>query len=247
MTIGEVLARLQGEFPDVSVSKIRFLESEGLIEPARSPSGYRQFTAADVERLRFILSAQRDQYLPLRVIKERLEVLDSAAEQARARQGSSADSGRRFGRRAAPRTLVAAGSAGGDPGGGTPQEGEVELRLTRRQLLDATGLTEERLAELEDYGLVRRRDGHYDADALTIARTALALRGFGLEPRHLRAVKAAADREVDLALQVVDPQLRRRDPRAHVRAEKTAREIAALSTRLHAALVSAGLRECLNG
>jgi DNA-binding transcriptional MerR regulator len=240
MTIGEVLGQLRGEFPDITISKIRFLESEGLIEPARSPSGYRKFTGTDLERLRFILSTQRDQYLPLRVIKERLEAIDSTPHPA------GALAARRAGRRPVPRTPVAAGGPAA-PQGGHRRDDPVDVRLTRRQLLDATGLTAERLEELEEYGLIRRNGGHYDGDALAVARTALALRGFGLEPRHLRVVKAAADREVTLIEQAVDPLLRQRDPGAHARAEETAREIAMLSTGLHAALVAVGLREGFNG
>jgi DNA-binding transcriptional MerR regulator len=218
MTIGEVLGRLRGEFPDVTISKIRFLESEGLIEPARTPSGYRKFTHADVERLRFILAAQRDHYLPLRVIKERLEAEEQGA-------------GRR------PRTLVAADSTAAD----------APVSLTRRQLIDGAGIDEGFLAELEKFGLVRRSGGHYDGEALNIAKAAAALGSFGFEARHLRAVKAAAEREVGLIEQVIAPLLRQRSPGAHGRAEETAREIAALSIRLHTVLVSTGLRDTLNG
>jgi len=218
MTIGEVLARLRGEFPDVTISKIRFLESEGLIEPARTPSGYRKFTHADVERLRFILAAQRDHYLPLRVIKERLEESEQGA-------------GRR------PRTLVAADTTAEDR----------PVSLTRRQLIDGAGIDEGFLAKLEEFGLVRRTGGHYDAEAVSIAKTAAALGSFGFEARHLRAVKAAAEREVGLIEQVIAPLLRQRSPGAHGRAEETAREIAALSIRLHTVLVSKGLSDTLNG
>jgi DNA-binding transcriptional MerR regulator len=231
MTIGEVLGRLRGDFPDVTISKIRFLEAEGLIEPERTPSGYRKFTDADVERLRFILSAQRDHYLPLRVIKQRLETED--------RQGEPVESRR-------PRTLVAA-DATTDDARVLPPEPSAQVRLTRGQLADGAGIDESLLAELEEFGLVRRMGGHYDGEALTIARAAAALRSFGVEARHLRAVKAAAEREVGLIEQVVAPLLRQRAPGAHVRAEETAREIAGLVVRLHTVLVSTGLRDTLNG
>jgi DNA-binding transcriptional MerR regulator len=221
MTIGDVLGRLRGEFPDVTISKIRFLEAEGLIEPERSPSGYRQFTHSDVERLGFILSAQRDRYLPLRVIKEQLQARDQGTEPPPARQ---------------PRTLVAAETTAAEP----------DVRLTRRQLIDGAGIDEALLAELEEYGLVRRAGPHYGGDALAIARAAAALGSFGFEARHLRAVKASADREVGLIEQVVAPLLRQRSPGAHGRAEETAREIAALSVQLHAVLVSTGVQESLN-
>jgi DNA-binding transcriptional MerR regulator len=227
MTIGEVLGLLSAEFPDITVSKIRFLEAEGLIEPERSPSGYRKFLQTDAERLRFILAAQRDHYLPLRVIKEHLDAVDRG-------QAPPPLEGRR---RRSPRGLVAADSVYEDTG---------DVRLTRRQLLDTSGVDPSVLTELEEFGLLSRVGGQYDRDALAIARAAAALRSFGFEARHLRAVKAAADREVGLIEAAVTPTLRQRNPGAHVRAAETAREIAALSLKLHAALVSAGLRAALD-
>jgi DNA-binding transcriptional MerR regulator len=214
--IGEVLASLRTDFPDISVSKIRFLESEGLIAPARSPSGYRKFAVADVERLRYILTAQRDQYLPLRVIKERL--VPAAADSADGDQ-----SGERT-------------PAGSDRGG-------RGARLTRRELLEAAGIDEENLAELEDFGLVRREGRQYGPDALEIARTVAALAAYGVQARHLRAVRAAAERETSLIEQVIAPTLRQRNPAARENAGRTARQIAALSLRLHRALIEAALAE----
>jgi DNA-binding transcriptional MerR regulator len=211
--IGEVLASLREDFPDISVSKIRFLESEGLIAPARSPSGYRKFAVSDVERLRYILTAQRDQYLPLRVIKERL-VPDGADP---AGHGPAAD------------------SAPGPPGRG--------VKLSRRDLLEAAGIDEEKLAELEDYGLVRREGRQYGQDALEVARTVAALAAYGVEARHLRAVRAAAERETSLIEQVIAPTLRQHNAAARENAGRTARQIAALSLRLHRALIEAALAE----
>jgi hypothetical protein len=205
--IGEVLAQLSGEFPDVRISKIRFLESEGLIEPARSPSGYRRFSRHDVQRLRYILTAQRDHYLPLRVIKERLDSPDGGAELP-------------------PRA------------GSLPARGTL---LGRGELLEAAGIDPERLDELEEFGLIRRRGRQYGQDALAVARLVAELGAFGVQARHLRAVKAAAERETSLIEQVVAPLLRPRSPGATERAGQTAREIAALSIRLHAALVEAEL------
>jgi DNA-binding transcriptional MerR regulator len=227
MTIGEVLGLLSAEFPDITVSKIRFLEAEGLIEPERSPSGYRKFAHADAERLRFILATQRDHYLPLRVIKEHLDALDRG-------QTPPPLAGRN---RRAPRGLVATDSVYEDAG---------DVALTRRQLLDTTGVDPEVLTELEEFGLVSRTGGQYDRDALTIARAAAALRSFGFEARHLRAVKAAADREIGLIEAAVAPTMRQRNPGAHARAAETANEIASLSLKLHAALVAAGLRAALD-
>ena len=211
--IGEVLASLRADFPDISVSKIRFLESEGLIAPARSPSGYRKFAVADVDRLRYILTAQRDQYLPLRVIKERL----------------------------VPAT--ADPPDGGQPGDRAPDQPGRGVRLTRRELLEAAGIDEENLAELEDFGLVRREGRQYGPDALEIARTVAALAAYGVQARHLRAVRAAAERETSLIEQVIAPTLRQRNPAARENAGRTARQIAALSLRLHRALIEAALAE----
>lgn len=206
--IGEVLTLLQGEFPDISISKIRFLESEGLIHPARSPSNYRRFDASDVERLRYILTAQRDEYLPLRVIKERL-VPPGAGERA-------------------------AGSGASTVGDGS---------LSRRELLAAAGIDDEQLAELETFGLVRRVGRVYGPNALQVASAAAALGRYGVEARHLRAVRAAVEREISFIEQVVAPTLRQRNPEARGRAARTAREIAALTLRLHGALVEAALAE----
>jgi len=206
--IGEVLAQLRPEFADISPSKIRFLEAEGLIEPARSRSGYRRFSAADIERLRYILIMQRDSYLPLRVIRERL---------ADGGSGSGADDGQ------------PAGRAGAD--------------MTRRQLLDAAEISDAELTELEEYGLIRRVGRHYGGDALAVARALAALRQYGVQARHLRAVKAAADREANLVEQVVAPQLRQRGAGARDAAARTAWQIADLTLRLHATLVESALAE----
>jgi DNA-binding transcriptional MerR regulator len=214
--IGEVLAQLRADFPDISVSKIRFLESEGLIEPARSPSGYRRFGAADVERLRYILTAQRDQYLPLRVIKERLVPADRAAQ--------------------------ASGAAGDGPRAGQQADGRPAM-LSRRELAEAAGIDDSQLTELETFGLIRRVGRQYGPDALQVARTVAALAGYGVQARHLRAVRAAAERETSLIEQVVAPTLRQRNPGARQQAGQTAREIAALSLRLHRALLETALAE----
>jgi DNA-binding transcriptional MerR regulator len=215
--IGEVLAQLQAEFPDVSVSKIRFLENEGLIQPARSPSKYRKFSPADVERLRYILTAQRDQYLPLRVIKDQLDA------------GGQEDSPRRAGRY--PVLADPADAIG------------PAAPLTRREMLEATGLDEARLAELEDFGLVRRSGGRYGPDALAAARSVVALDRYGVQARHLRVLRASAERETALIEQVVAPMLRQRSDGARDRAGRTAREIAAITLQLHAALIEAALAD----
>jgi|ERR1022692_2237031 DNA-binding transcriptional MerR regulator len=213
--IGEVLVELRAEFPDISVSKIRFLESEGLITPARSPSGYRRFGPSDVDQLRFILTAQRDQYLPLRVIKERLEQ----------RTGDS------------QRT-------GGDQRGNEQRAGNERTEMVgRRELLDAAGIDDAALAELEAHGLVRRVGRMYGQDALDVAATVAALASYGVQARHLRAVRTAVDRDTALIEQVVAPTLRQRSPHARDAAGRTAREIAALLLRLHRAMIESALAE----
>ena len=224
--IGEVLVELRNEFPDISVSKIRFLEAEGLISPARSPSGYRRFAPADIDQLRFILTAQRDQYLPLRVIKERLD------DRAPGNSGGSSP-------QASP------DSEGSSPLAGTTKGGRAATAemVSRRELLDATGIDEQQLAELEAHGLIRRSGRLYGQDALDVASTVAELASFGVQARHLRAVRTAAERDVDLIEQVVAPTLRQRSPRARDEAASTAGQIARLLIRLHVAMIEAGLAE----
>ncbi len=224
--ISEVLAQLRGEFPDISVSKIRFLETEGLIAPARSPSGYRRFGPADVDRLRYILYAQRDQYLPLRVIKERLARPDSAAEPGLAGLSRPADP---------------AGDRPGADGSLTAAVGDG--LLSRSELVAGAGITEALLTELETFGLVRRLGRQYGQDALQVARAAAALTAYGVEARHLRAVRAAAERETAMIESLVAPILRQRSRGARDLAARTAAELAGEVLRLHAALVVGALAE----
>ena len=165
--IGEVLAQLLPEFPDIAASKIRFLEAKGLIEPARSRSGYRRFSADDINRLRYILTVQRDSYLPLQVIRERLA--DGAAD------GTAEGAWN-------PRTL------GGSAVPGVGGLGRAPADMSRRQLLEAAGIDDEELTELEDYGLIRRVGRQYGPEALAVARAVAALRQYGVQARHLRAV-----------------------------------------------------------
>lgn len=223
LSIGEVLAKLRGDFPDITISKIRFLESEGLIDPQRTPSGYRKFTSVDLERLRYVLLAQRDQYLPLKVIKENLDALDRGLEPT---PGSSPKP-----RMVALDTAIAPSSIAE----------QSELRLSRQELLETSGITAEQLSELESFGLIEIKGRYFDGDALMIAKVVSELANFGIEGRHLRAFKAAADREVGLVEQVITPLLRQKNTDSKARAEEVSREIASLSVRLHAALVRAGL------
>jgi MerR HTH family regulatory protein len=230
MSIGEVLGQLRVEFPDVTISKLRFLEAEGLVEPQRTAAGYRKYSWDDVARLRFVLTAQRDQYLPLRVIRDQLAEWDVG--------GDGPD-------RQRP-TLVAVGPGGEVPGRAVEEPESSQVRLGRADLVAHSGVDESTLAELERLGvLVSDPPGWYDADALIIARAVAGLAAYGLEPRHLRAYRSAADREVGLFAQLVAPLARQSDPAARARAAETARELMALSQQLHAALVRVGLRSTL--
>ncbi|MFE3645684.1 MerR family transcriptional regulator [Streptomyces sp. NPDC059169] len=221
VSIGSVLNQLRDEFPDVTISKIRFLEAEGLVEPQRTPSGYRKFSPEDVERLAQVLRMQRDHYLPLRVIREHLDGLDRGEDPP----------------------LPPQGSRGGPDLVGHPQtDGPTAARVGRAELLAAAEVTEAELDEWESYGLILpAADEGYDAEVVTVAKLIADLGRFGLEPRHLRAMKAAAERDAGLVEQVVAPLRRHRNPQTRAHAEATARELASLSVRLHAALVKTAL------
>ncbi|WP_343907450.1 MerR family transcriptional regulator [Nocardioides aquiterrae] len=229
MNIGEVLDQLRPDFPGITIPKIRFLEDKGLIKPERTPAGYRKFSHEDVDRLRYVLRMQRDHYLPLRVIGEHLDAIDRGLEPPPIDP-------------VVPTVPTVALAADGLPSAESFRRRD-NLRLSRRELVKIADISDELLGELEQFGLIApSRAGHYDTDALVVAQTARELADFGLEPRHLRAFKTAADREVGLVAQVVAPQKAGRDTAAKARAEETVSEIAALSVRLHATLVKIGLR-----
>ncbi|MEU1949172.1 MerR family transcriptional regulator [Streptomyces sp. NPDC020125] len=226
MSIGTVLNLLRDEFPEVTISKIRFLESEGLVEPRRTPSGYRKFSRRDVERLGHILRMQRDHYLPLKVIREHLDALE----------------------RGEPLQLPAVSQGARQPGavdGGiaAATDGPTAARLGRAELLATAEVSEVLLAEWESYGLLApSADGGYDIEAVTVARLIAELGRFGLEPRHLRIMKASAEREAGMVEQVVAPLRLHRNPQTRAHAEASVRELATLSVQLHAALVRSALR-----
>ena len=230
LNIGEVLDLLRPDYPGVTIPKIRFLEDKGLVKPERTPAGYRKFSAEDVDRLRYVLRMQRDHYLPLRVIGEHLDAIDRGLEPPPIEP-------------VVPTVPTVALAADGLPSAESFSRRD-NLRLSRKELLKIAEISEELLGQLEQFGLVAAHagTGHYDTDALVITTTARELAEFGLEPRHLRAFKTAADREVGLVEQVVAPQRRGKDASARGRAEETVSELAALSVRLHATLVKAGLR-----
>ncbi|KQX78133.1 MerR family transcriptional regulator [Streptomyces sp. Root1310] len=220
MSIGTVLNALRDEFPEVTISKIRFLESEGLIEPQRTPSGYRKFSVQDVERLGHVLRMQRDHYLPLKVIREHLDAVERGEAAPLPTVGRQRDG-----------EVVPEAS-----------EGPTVARIGRSELLATAGIGEPELAEWESYGLVAPlEDGVYDAEAATVAALVAELGRFGIEPRHLRVMKAAADREAGLVDQVVAPLKRHRNPQTRAHAQARTKEIAGLTVRLHAALVQTAL------
>ena len=230
ISIGEVLEQLRPDFPGLNISKIRYLESEGLVEPERTPAGYRKFSQADVERLRYVLVAQREHYLPLKVIREHLDAMDRGLEPP-----ALPNTGPQV-----PRVVL---SGDGMPSPEAFVSGGQQLRLSKRELVEAAGVSEALLDQLIGFGMVRMRPGtkHFDGDALVVTKAAGELAAYGLEPRHLRAFKTAADREVGLVEQAVAPLRGQRDPGAQARSEEAVREIAALSVKLHAALVKAAL------
>ena len=213
----------------MTISKIRFLEDQGLIKPERTQSGYRKFSSDDVDRLRYILRMQRDHYLPHKVIGEHLDAIDRGLE-------PPAIDG------VVPTVPKVALASDGLP---SPESfrSTSDVRLSRRELIKIAEISEELLVQLEQFALISPRagTGHYDTDALIVAQTARELADFGFEPRHLRAFKTAADREVGMVEQVVAPLQRGRDAAAKGRIEEAVSEIAALSVRLHATLVKAGL------
>ena len=233
LSIGEVLSLLQEEFPDVTISKIRFLESQGLLDPERTPSGYRKFYEPDIDRLRWILIQQRENFLPLRVIKDRLEESTRTGVPARAPRPSTPS------RRATRRRRRRARSPAGDPHRSwsvgrqaaaaarrcapsrraTPERstpGPTSISLTRDELGAASGLHDRTITDLERFGLLAGRpmgrDTIYDEEALVVARIAAGFLRFGMEARHLRMYKTAAEREAGLFEQVILPLLKQRNP-----------------------------------
>jgi len=222
-SIGEVITTLRGEFPELSVSKIRFLEGQGLIEPERSASGYRLFSHEDVQRIAFILREQRDNYLPLKVIKSRLASWDRGDD---------------------PPDVTASGP---------PPEAYFSasgLSMSPEELAKAAGLSSRHLTELVEFGVLvplQLPDGKevYKDDDLAIARAAARLLRQGLESRHVRTIRLAADREVELLSQLVAPMLRHRNPDNRRRAAEILAETAHAGAQLSESLVRARIRRLL--
>lgn len=271
LSIGEVLALLLEDFPDVTISKIRFLESQGLIQPERTASGYRKFYDDDVELLRCVLREQKDNFLPLKVIKDRLDTgeIDPTNEMPRppgvrnfaddtadipvdgslgvSRHPASAGSGAAA--RDAARTEP-------DPTAPTPAPAADDtgsIALTPGVVLDAaevcsmSGLTAEQLTQVESYGVVvPASNGSYDEDALEIARIAKRFMDLGVDARHLRGWRVAADREAGLFEQVIQPLIRQRNPQASDHAVAQLNELAMFGGQLRAAMMRTLLRAHLD-
>jgi DNA-binding transcriptional MerR regulator len=271
LSIGEVLAELHDEFPDITISKIRFLESQGLVNPERTPSGYRKFYPHDLARLRWILHQQKEHFLPLKVIKERLDELapgdealldpgpatavthepEPAAAQPPPEPATAAP---RRGR-AAPRAPRAPAFAPtlpiddpvDDVPPGAPGSGDT---YSGAELATAAGLDDAQIAELESYGMIAPArevagEAHFDDDALEVARLASGFFRRGVEARHLRMYRTFAEREAVLFGQVLMPYVRQRNPEARVRLQEELVELAALGRRLRTVLLRDAVRETL--
>lgn len=278
LSIGEVLSLLTAEFPDVTISKIRFLESQGLIDPERTPSGYRKFYETDVERLKWILRQQRENFLPLKVIRGRLgdepggddEPVPSATTISANHPTAATPTPVSGGESPMPRptlqpveeptplTKVRRSPVSASPAAEItptpvrpepPQDDDAdtgEVALTVEELVAATGLTEARVNELAKFGLIEPRTlggtDYYDADALAVAKAAAGFLQFGVEARHLRPFKSAAEREAGLFEQIVLPLLKQRNPAARRQAGETLLQLGTLGEELRSALVRQAVR-----
>jgi DNA-binding transcriptional MerR regulator len=242
MSIGAVLELLRPDFPDVTISKIRFLEAERLVTPQRAASGYRRFSAYDCARLRFILTAQRDHYLPLKVIRAQLDAQPD---------GELPPSGSSYG---VPRLVsVPDGSAGVGTGAGSAAGSDASavvptrIRLSREDLLERSGVDDELLTALLRAGVITTGPGgFFDEHAVVILQCARALSEYGVEPRHLRAFRSAADRQSDLIAQIAGPVVKGGKAGARDRADDLAREVAALAITLHTSLIKSAVRDVLH-
>ena len=229
-SIGEVLTLLQDEFPDISISKIRFLESRGLVEPHRAPSGYRKFALADVDRLRWILSMQRDHFLPLRVIKERLDKgLDSGGSTDTAALSADVES---------PRPS----SRFRDPGPAIDD-------LDPADLARLAGLSAQQLNQLIQFGLLDPHDNgqgsRFTRDELKVAKAAAGFLQHGIEPRHLKAWRVAAEREAGMLEQIVMPVTRKGSPESAARARQVADDLVDMGNVIRETIIVKLLRERL--
>jgi DNA-binding transcriptional MerR regulator len=237
MSIGAVLELLRPDFPDVTISKIRFLEAEGLVTPQRAASGYRRFTAYDCARLRFILTAQRDHYLPLKVIRAQLDAQPD---------GELPPSGSPYG---VPRLVLdsEARFGAGYQAGSDASVSPAPVRLSREDVLERSGVDDGLLTALLRAGVITTGPGgFFDEHAVVILQCARALSEYGVEPRHLRAFRSAADRQSDLIAQIAGPMVKAGRAGARDRADDLAREVAALAITLHTSLIKSAVRDVLH-
>ena len=235
MSIGAVLELLRPDFPDVTISKIRFLEAEGLVTPQRAASGYRRFTAYDCARLRFILTAQRDHYLPLKVIRAQLDAQPD---------GELPPSVSPYG---VPRLVSVADIGTGYQDGSDPAVSSSPIRLSREDVLERSGVDDDLLTALLKAGVITTGPGgFFDEHAVVILQCARALSDYGVEPRHLRAFRSAADRQSDLIAQIAGPLIKAGKAGARDRADDLAREVAALAITLHTSLIKSAVRDVLH-
>jgi DNA-binding transcriptional MerR regulator len=227
-SIGEVLVNVKTEFPDITISKIRFLEAEGLIEPERTPSGYRKFYEQDVDRLKSILRMQRDEYLPLKVIKDRL--LQEVSEDGELITPVSDD-----GEADAEEQLA---------------DAPTGLQMSIEEMSAATGVDRERIRELESYGLVSSHGPesarYYDGDDYIVLSVVKDFFKYGVEPRHLTMYKHFEEREASFFETIVLPQLRQRNPDARKVANASLTDLAKASRKLKQALLRTNLRQYLS-
>lgn len=202
--IGQVLARLQPEFPELTPSKLRFLEEQGLVTPARTPSGYRKFAPGDVERIGFVLSMQRDHYLPLKVIRAHLDAVD-------------------------------AGETPALPGAAPAPQVTSPPRFRRDELARAAGATPALLDEAVSAGLLPAAE-HYGEEALEVMQALAMLRAVGIEPRHLRGVRFAAERDAALIDRAIAPA-RRNDPAGKARSVERALDLGRQLETIHGSVL----------
>jgi DNA-binding transcriptional MerR regulator len=225
-SIGEVLVAVKTEFPDITISKIRFLESEGLIEPERTPSGYRKFYDEDVERLRSILRMQRDEYLPLKVIKDRLLQQEGGPDDAVLETEEAGEQAEEL------------------------AEAPTGLQMSIEEMSAATGVDRERIRELESFGLVCSHGPesarYYDGDDYIVLSIVKDFFRYGVEPRHLTMYKHFEEREATFFESIVMPQLRQRNPDARRLATVALGDLAKASRKLKAAMLRTNLRQYLS-
>ena len=211
LSIGQVLGRLADDFPELSPSKLRFLEDRGLIHPARTASGYRSFSPADIERIKLVLLMQRDHYLPLKVIRKYLADLDAGRDPAW------------------PGTAAGAPSILG-----------TERRYSREELLAETEASADLLNDAIGAGLLPAAET-YDETGLATLKALVDLRSAGIEPRHLRAMRIAVERELELVANALLPMRRRPDAASRAKADERAVELANRLDTVRSALVRSTL------